>query len=184
MALRFYDTACRTLRAAGHDLRCHDLYAENFNPVLSTEERRQYLTDTAAIIAKHPDHIDNLQWAEGLIVIYPTWYYGPPRCSRAGWSGSGCRGSPLKCRWQAKTDKAETAEHQASGRHHHLGQPVVVDPADPDPGRSLWTRGLRPLFSPRCRVIWKQLYNMNHVTEDERKTFLGKVERSLKSIPV
>ena len=79
-----FETACRTLRAAGHELRCHDLYAEGFNPVLSTEERRQYLTDTAAIIAKHPEHIDNLQWAEGLVVIYPTWYYGPPAMLK-GW---------------------------------------------------------------------------------------------------
>ena len=79
-----YQTACRTLGAAGHELRCHDLYAENFNPVLSTEERRIYLTDTAAIIAKHPDHVADLQWAEGIVVIYPTWYYGPPAMLK-GW---------------------------------------------------------------------------------------------------
>ena len=64
-----YDLACRTLRAAGHELRCHDLYRENFNPVLSTEEWQGYLTRTDQIIAKNPDHVANLQWAEGLLVI-------------------------------------------------------------------------------------------------------------------
>ena len=53
-----------------------------------------------------------------------------------------------------------------------------------DPGRSLWTRGLRPLFSARCRVMWKQLYNMNHVTAEDRSRFLASVESSLKTIKV
>ncbi|MCU0900059.1 MAG: NAD(P)H-dependent oxidoreductase [Cypionkella sp.] len=180
-----YETACRTLRAAGHELRCHDLYAENFNPVLSTEERRQYLTDTAAIIAKHPDHVENLQWAEGLVVIYPTWYYGPPAMLK-GW---------LERVWLPGItfEVADGKQKRTKPKLQNIRLMVgITTSGSPwwwirmirDPGRSLWTRGLRPLFSPRCRVIWKQLYNMNHVTEDERKTFLGKVERSLKTIPV
>ena len=40
------------------------------------------------------------------------------------------------------------------------------------------------MFAPRCRVMWKQLYNMNHVTPDDRARFLAAVERSLKTIPV
>ena len=60
-----YKMACRTLRASGHELRCHDLYREGFDPVLSTEEWGNYLTHTDTIIAKHPDHIADLQWAEG-----------------------------------------------------------------------------------------------------------------------
>ena len=67
-----YDLACRTLRAAGHELRCHDLYREGFNPVLSEEEWKQSLTATQTIIDKHPDHLADLLWAEGLVVIYPT----------------------------------------------------------------------------------------------------------------
>ena len=79
-----YDMACRTLRASGHDLRCRDLYREGFDPVLSIEEWNNYLSNTETIIAKHPDHIVDLQWAEGLVMIYPTWYYGPPAMLK-GW---------------------------------------------------------------------------------------------------
>ena len=48
-----------------------------------------------------------------------------------------------------------------------------------DPGRSLWTRGLRPIFHPRCRYVWRQLYSMNHRTEADRTAFLARVERTL-----
>ena len=53
-----------------------------------------------------------------------------------------------------------------------------------DPGRSLWTRGLRPMFSPRCKVVWKQLYNMNHTTPADRAGYLARVESALKKLPV
>jgi NAD(P)H dehydrogenase (quinone) len=180
-----YETTCRTLRAAGHEVRCHDLYAENFDPVLSTEERRQYLTDTDAIIAKHPDHVANLQWTEGIIVIYPTWYYGPPAMMK-GW---------LERVWLPGItfEVAEAKQKRTIPKMQHIrllmgittsGSPWWWIRLIGDPGRSLWTRGLRPLFGRRCRVIWKQLYNMNHATDSDRAGFLARVETSLKSIPV
>ena len=51
-----------------------------------------------------------------------------------------------------------------------------------DPGRSLWTRGLRILFNRRCKVVWQQLYNMNHTNDADRSAFLVKVERRLKAL--
>ena len=48
-----------------------------------------------------------------------------------------------------------------------------------DPGRSLWTRGLRPIFHPRCRFAWCQLHAMNHTTADDRAAFLNRVAARL-----
>lgn len=39
--------------------------------------------------------------------------------------------------------------------------------------------GLRPLYAKGCRMHWLQLYNMNHVTLDERTQFLLKLKRRL-----
>lgn len=180
-----YEMTCRTLRAAGHELRTHDLYAEDFNPVLSTEERRIYLTDTAAIIAKHPDHVANLQWAEGLVVIYPTWYYGAPAMLK-GW---------LERVWLPGItfEVAEGKQKRTIPKLQNIRLLVgITTSGSPwwwirlidDPGRSLWTRGLRPLFQRRCKVIWQQLYNMNHTTPDDRSRFLSAVEAKLKTIEV
>ena len=42
------DTALDVLKAKGWEVRLLDLYAENFNPVMSCEERRFYKLESAA----------------------------------------------------------------------------------------------------------------------------------------
>ncbi|WP_376870672.1 NAD(P)H-dependent oxidoreductase [Albirhodobacter sp. R86504] len=175
-----YETACRTLRAAGHDLRCHDLYREGFNPVLSAEEWSGYLDKTDEIIAKHPDHVADVQWAEGLVVIYPTWYYGAPAMLK-GW---------LERVWLPGItfEISDSKQRRPKPKMSHIrlfvgittsGSPRWWIKLIRDPGLSLWTRGLRVLFNRRCKTIWHQLYNMNHTTDSDRAAFLTKIERRL-----
>jgi putative NADPH-quinone reductase len=178
-----YETACRTLRAAGHELRCHDLYREGFNPILSTDEWEGYLDRTEVIIAKHPDHVADIQWAEGLVVIYPTWYYGAPAMLK-GW---------LERVWLPGItfDVADTKQRRPKPKMGHIrifvgittsGSPWWWIKLIRDPGRNLWTRGLRVLFNRRCKTAWLQLYNMNHTTDADRSAFLKKVEQRLRAL--
>lgn len=170
------DRALETLRAAGHDLRLRDLYAEGFDPVLSPVEWGRYLLDPEANIATVRDHIDDLKNCEGLIVIYPTWYFGAPAMLK-GW---------LERVWLPGV----TFNIPASARERPTGQLKnvrlfvgITTSGSPwwwirlirDPGRSLWTRGLRPIFHPRCRYHWRQLYGMNHRTPEDRRRFLDRV---------
>lgn len=178
-----YGAACHALRQGGHELRCHDLYREGFDPVLSTAEWEGYLTHTDAIAARHPDHIADLLWADGLIVIYPTWYYGAPAMLK-GWlervwlpgvtfevaEGAGRRPRPLLTNIRLFVGITTS------------GSPWWWIKLIRDPGRSLWTRGLRVLFNRRCKVIWQQIFNMNHTTEADRAAFLARVERRLASL--
>lgn len=175
--------ARKTLTAAGHELRCRDLYAEGFDPVMSAEEWNGYLTDTQAIIDKHPDHVADLRWAEGLVVIYPTWYYGPPAMLK-GW---------LERVWlpgvsfEVSDGKQRRPKPKLRNIQRFVGITTSGSPwwwirLIRDPGRSLWTRGLRPLFHPRCKLVWRQLYNMNHVTAQDRAAFMTRVERTLQSL--
>ena len=180
-----FETACRTLRAAGHDVRVRDLYREGFDPVLSTREWHDYLLRTHAVIDRHPGHIDDLKWAEGLVVIYPTWFYGPPAMLK-GW---------LERVWLPGVafEVADSPLKPPMGKLRHIRLFVgITTSGSPwwwlrvirDPGRSLWTRGLRPLFSPGCRVIWRQLHDMNNSSERSRTGFLARVETTLQRIPV
>lgn len=178
-----YDLACRTLRAAGHELRCHDLYREGFDPVLSEAEWKHYLPATQTIIDKHPDHVADLLWAEGLVVIYPTWYYGAPAMLK-GW---------LERVWLPGVtfEVSDGKERRPKPMMRQIRLFVgITTSGSPwwwirlirDPGRNLWTRGLRVLFHPRCKVVWRQLYNMNHTTDADRSAFLARVERTLKAL--
>ena len=77
------DTALAALREAGHETRLVDLYAEGFDPVMSAQERRDYHTAGAneAPVARH---LALLRWCEGLVFVYPTWWYGQPAMLK-GW---------------------------------------------------------------------------------------------------
>ena len=54
-----------------------------FDPVMSAEDRRDYHTPDVneATVA---DHLDQLRWAEGLVFVYPTWWYSMPAMLK-GW---------------------------------------------------------------------------------------------------
>ncbi len=177
------ETACRTLRAAGHDVRVRDLYRDGFEPVLSEGEWSDYLPRTGAIIDKHPDHVEELRWAEGLLVIYPTWFYGPPAMLK-GW---------LERVWLPGVafEVASARLRRPKGKLCNVRLFVgITTSGSPwwwirlirDPGRSLWTRGMRPLLSPKCRYSWLQLYDINNTSESRRAGFLSRVERALRRI--
>ena len=51
-----------------------------------------------------------------------------------------------------------------------------------DPGRNLWTRGLRVLFNRRCKVIWHQLYSIDRSTDADRARFLSRLDASLRNL--
>jgi len=177
------DRALETLRAAGHEVRLRDLYAEAFDPVLSRVEWERYLSDHQANIAGVRDHIDDLQWCEGLIVIYPTWYYGAPAMLK-GW---------LERVWLPGVtfNIPKSARDRPTGMLTNIrvfagittsGSPWWWIKLIRDPGRSLWTRGLRPIFHPRCRYHWRQLYGMNHRTAADRARFLDRVGAMLQRL--
>ncbi|MEI7729650.1 MAG: NAD(P)H-dependent oxidoreductase [Verrucomicrobiota bacterium] len=74
------DTVRSALTAAGHTVAFHDLYAEQFDPVMRSEE----LARGAAL----PSHIEayaaEMERAMGLVVVHPNWWSQPPAILK-GW---------------------------------------------------------------------------------------------------
>lgn len=176
-------TALQTLAAAGHEVRQIDLYAEGFNPVMSLAERRSYLSDTAQNVAAVDAHVQALRWAEGWVVVYPTWYYSMPAMLK-GW---------LDRVWLPGVtfEVAAAKERTIQGKLKHMRRFVgITTSGSPwwwlkvigDPGRSLFMKGLRPLYASTCRMKWLQLYNMNHATAADRQAFLTRVQRELSAL--
>lgn len=177
------DRALAALRAGGHQVDLVDLYREGFDPVLSTAEREAYLADTAWVLARVQRHVDLLKAAEGLLFVYPTWYYGPPAMLK-GW---------LERTWLpdvAFTVPRQKGERPGPGLRHVRWLACITTSGSPwwwlqmirDPGRMLFVRGLRALMARRCKVTWLQLFSMNNVTEVDRTKFLDRVERVLAAV--
>jgi putative NADPH-quinone reductase len=178
-----FRTACQALREAGHELRIIDLYAERFDPVFRLEEKRSYLTDTAQNIAGVALHVEALQWAEGWVAIYPTWFYGLPAMLK-GWLD---RVWLPGVTFQVATAKKRTIRGELGNIRRFVGITTSGSPwwwlrVIGDPGRSLLMKGLRPLYARGCRMTWLQLHDMNHVTQADREAFLAKVDRTLRTL--
>jgi putative NADPH-quinone reductase len=75
--------AVATLQSAQHEVRLLDLYAEGFDPVLSRQERLDYHSPGANEKNVRP-HVELIKWAEALVFVYPTWWYGLPAILK-GW---------------------------------------------------------------------------------------------------
>ena len=69
--------AVNALKTEGHAIDLLDLYAESFQPVLTTDERRNYF-DSSRNQAGLEAYIARLRNAEALVVQFPTWCFGLP----------------------------------------------------------------------------------------------------------
>ena len=77
------DVILRKLQTKGAETRLRDLYAEGFSPVLLPDEHAGYLNCPTNRL-QVDDHCRDVDWADTLIFIYPTWWYGLPAMLK-GW---------------------------------------------------------------------------------------------------
>lgn len=75
------ETVLASLRKNEHIICFHDLYAEQFQPILYQEEipKKATLTDTTLI-----KHCKEIADADGIIIIHPNWW-GMPPAVLTGW---------------------------------------------------------------------------------------------------
>ncbi|MBI5679714.1 MAG: NAD(P)H-dependent oxidoreductase [Methanobacterium sp.] len=74
------ETVVAQLGKNGHEVIFHDLFAENFDPILLSKEIPKN-AELTPLIEKHCQEISN---AEGIIVIHPNWWGQPPAILK-GW---------------------------------------------------------------------------------------------------
>jgi len=70
----------QTLENNGYDVNLHDLYSENFDPILQKEELQKNVVLTNEI----QTHCNEIQNASGIIIIHPNWWGQPPAILK-GW---------------------------------------------------------------------------------------------------
>ncbi|HIP80986.1 MAG TPA: flavodoxin family protein [Leucothrix mucor] len=70
------------LKEAGHEVRIKDLYQENFDPILKADDLAHL--QEGIIPSKIKKEQDQLLWAEGLVFIYPLWWFDRPAMLK-GW---------------------------------------------------------------------------------------------------
>ena len=74
------EAALEALKQNGHEVCFHDLYEENFDPILSAEE----IPKDAPLPQDIAKHCAEIAAADGIVIIHPNWWGQPPAILK-GW---------------------------------------------------------------------------------------------------
>ncbi len=172
------DRAVDALRNAGYEVRVSDLYADEFEPAMSRQERLNHKTPHA----RHPDvarYCDNLRWCDTLVFVYPTWWSGQP-AMLTGWLDRVLlRGVAWELPDGAKRVTAGlTNVHRLVAITAH-GSSKFLNVVEGETGRRVVGRAVRVLCHRFARTTWLALYDIDRSSAAERQAFLDRVERRM-----
>ena len=175
------DRAVDALRAAGHEVRVSDLYADGFEPALSREEWLDHLAPPHP----HPDigrYCDNLQWCNALVFIYPTWWSGQP-AMLTGWLD---RVLVRGVAWELPegatriTGQLSNVSRLVAITSH--GSSKLINLIEGETGRRVIGRSVRVLCHKFARTTWLALYDIDRSSQGEREAFLDRVEHRMRRL--
>ncbi len=173
----------RTLKRLGHAALFHDLYKEGFDPVLPDAELSRGTSFDETVLR----HIEEIEAAEGLVIIHPDWWSQPPALLK-GWidrvlrpgvayefEGPEFMKKEKKALLAGKkalvfctTDKGQEEEPSKSGRL--AGGPSLLE--------ELWLEGVFRycgIEEAACHI----LHDLRNLDRRRRLDWLSRVERTL-----
>ena len=173
------DTVVARLQAAGAEIRLRDLYAEGFQPVLRATELATY-ADAPSNQTPVQDHCDDLAWADTLIFIYPTWWYGLPAILK-GWldrvflPGTAflMPATPTGPVRPGLRHIKRLAVFTTYGASWWLIRLIGA------PGKRTLLRGVRLLCAKSCKTCFLAHYGMDGSTNRSRTAHLDRVARRI-----
>ncbi len=163
------------LKRAGDDVRVLDLDAEQFDPRVTEAEKLQH-TEHASSTPDLAHHVEALQWAQRLVLVYPTWFGGFPARLK-GWfdrawvmdvafhlpEGTGRVRAGLK-----NIKRLEIVTTHGNSR--------LANFAQGNPGKLTVWRSLRVLCHPLCRRRYTPIYGLDTAEPDRITAWLDHVE--------
>jgi NAD(P)H dehydrogenase (quinone) len=165
-----------TLGEQGHAVDDCDLYAEEFQPVLTRVERSRY-HQSPANAEPVADYVERLRSAQMLVLVAPVWNFGWPAILK----GFVDRVFLPEVSFRLK-------DGRVSGALTDIRRIVVVTTYGAsrwraflagDPPRKLATRMLRATTGFNARVLYLAHYDMNRSTDASRAAFLAKVREGI-----
>lgn len=170
-----------TLSNRGHDVEVLDLYAENFDPVMSRADRIAYETEQPIVDEVVERHAELVRSCQGFVFIYPTIAAGLPAILK-GWLDR------VLVRGVAFELDPRTSKVKPAMRHvRRIG--VVTTSSERrsrtflinDAGRRTLLRTVRLLVHPRARSSWLALRRADRRSEPEINMFRDRVRKEFSS---
>jgi putative NADPH-quinone reductase len=172
-------SATRGLTDRGHEVVVRDLYREEFQPVLSEPEFSAY-RERGPLPADIATHAEELQNCEGLLLIYPSWWYGPPAMLKGYFDRVWLPGVAFRFDDAGRIRPRLLTNIRRFAVVTTYGSPWSwINLAVGNPGKRMLIRGLRHHFSKDCRISWSAHYDMDVSSPEELQRFCEGIERKL-----
>jgi NAD(P)H dehydrogenase (quinone) len=172
------DRTVSALEVSGHAIRVLDLYADDFQPALSVNERATY-KDPIETKTEIIGYVNDLRWATGLVFVYPTWFGGQPAMLKGWFDRVWIDGVAFKL--PAKPGLLiPTLRHIRSVTvvtTHGSGK--FMNAAQGEPGKRVILRGLRGLCARLCRTRWIAFYGNDRADDTARTSFLARISTEI-----
>jgi NAD(P)H dehydrogenase (quinone) len=165
------------LLSAGHTVDDCDLYAENFNPVMSREERLGY-HDVPANQQPLAQYVERLRKAEALVLCFPTWCFGMPAMLKGFFDRLLMPGVAFDLSDPQNVKPMLGHIKRISGVVTY-GRPRWMAWYMGDPPRRIVTRYLKRLTGNTARVDFHAYYHMNVATKPRLTRFLQRVGQAM-----
>lgn len=169
------NSVVETLRQNGHEVDLLDLYRENFDPRLSARERQTYF-DAPCDTGTVDPIIARLQAADGLILVFPQWWFNFPAILKGFFDRVFAPGVAFH------HDAAGGRIRPALGNIRYLyaftttGSPWwMVKLYMGDPVRRLLKRGIAAFCAKKLDFRMLALHDMDRVTQQKLSAHLDRV---------
>jgi NAD(P)H dehydrogenase (quinone) len=167
------------LHSRQHDVDDCDLYAEEFNPVMSQRERENYHDTTANRLEIEP-LAARLVAAQGLVLVYPVWNEGFPAIMKGFFDRVFIPGVSFKMSADgAVTPNLQKLAKLAAVCTYGAGRMSTFLLGDPP--RRVVKRLVRAMPGHSISCDYLAQYDMNHTTPQRRTAFLNKVGRTFEA---
>ena len=166
------------LAVNGHDVDLLDLYAEGFDPVLREGEWLDYIHNPArSISGVMAEHVLRIERAEGLVFVFPTWFFGLPAMLKGWLDRAWLPGVAFDIPPNGGVALSRLRRIRFLATVTTTGLPWLALQVLGFPGQRTITRGIRVGLAARCRHLWLALHAIDTTTRERRERFLVTVER-------
>ncbi len=165
------------LSQAGHAIDLCDLYAEEFDPVLSPEAHRNY-HDVSRNRTGVEAYVDRLQQAEALVVQFPTWCFGPPAMLKGFFDRVLMPGVAFDLSDPARVRPLLRNIKRLAGIVTY-GRPRLMAWRLGDPPRKVVTRYIGWFIAKGAPIDYLALYHLNVASARQRADFIARVKSAM-----
>jgi putative NADPH-quinone reductase len=165
---------------ARHEVRDLDLYAENFDPRLTRDERLNY-HDTSSNVAPVAKYVEMLRWAEAVVFCFPVWSFGLPAILKGFFDRVLIPGVAFDIAGASMTPKLRNIRRVVAVTTYGQDFWRVTFGVGDLPRKQI-TRYFRWVCAKDAKVTYLAHYHMNVATPERREKFLARVQATFAAL--